>query len=455
MQRQRTGSFRVWSAGWAVLAWFCISRAMSHAAEMAPLATDTTATLLPVAFPAADDDWLERTWLLGDAGGLRSGLGAQGIAVNLSATQFYQGVASGGADRTFDHSGRVDLLAAVDGEKAGLWRGLFINLHGESRYGDSVNLASGALMPPNTGALFPAPNGGETALTGVKITQALSEQFVTFAGKINTLDELKQPYAGGRGVDAFMNLSLALPVAAARTIPYSTLGGGFAVLHDMQPVITGMILDTNNTPTTSGFEQFFDNGVTLLGRVDVPVTLFDRPGHQGFWGTYSTGKYNDLDPTAYFDPNLGPFILAGQETGSWGLFYSADQALFVDPRNPQRSWGLFTNLGLADDGPSPIRFSGNVGLGGSSPLVSRPRDTFGIGYAYTGFSEPVHQLAPVLIPIRDEHVVELFYNVAITPWFRLTPDLQVIVPARERTLPPGAQDIGTSLLFALRAKIDF
>jgi hypothetical protein len=43
-------------------------------------------------------------------------------------------------------------------------------------------------------------------------------------------------------------------------------------------------------------------------------------------------------------------------------FNSADSAFYVDPSNSARSRGLFTNVGLADDGPSPIRWSANVGL---------------------------------------------------------------------------------------------
>lgn len=408
----------------------------------------------PPPSPYAGSLW-ERSFLLGDLGGWRDEAASDGVTVNVSSTQFYQGVASGGIQRNFAYSGRNDYLVNVDGEKAGLWKGLFITLHGETRYGETVDSSTGAIMPSNVGMLFPTTNGSATALTGVKITQALSEEFLVFGGKINTLDGLTQTYAGGRGVDAFMNMGLAFPLVAARTVPYSSLGGGFAVLHEMQPVFSFMVLDTKNSPTTSGFEDFFHNGVTMLSQVQVPVTLMGRPGHQGITGTYSTGSYGDLTPTAYFDPNVGPVITTGTTSGSWCVFYSADQALYVDPCNPKRSWGLFTNIGLADNGPSPIRWSANVGLGGSSPIVSRPLDTFGVGYSYVGYSGPVKDLAPVLLPIRDDRAVELFYNYAVTPWFRLTPDLQILIPAREQTLPPGAESINTAVVVGMRAKIDF
>ena len=397
----------------------------------------------------------ERPVLLGNLGGWRDELASHGIAVDFKSTQFYQGVTNGGIHQEFRYAGRNDYLINVDGEKAGLWKGAFFTLHGETRYGDTTIGDTGALMPANIGMLFPATSGSVTALSGVKMVQFLSEELLVFGGKINTLDELKQPYAGGRGVDAFMNTALALPMSYSRTVPYSTLGAGFAVLQELQPVLSFMVLDTHTTTTTSGFESFFTNGATMLGQVNIPVEWAGLPGHQGIGGTYSTGTYSDLQPTAYFDPNAGAVVTFGKSTGSWAIVYSADQALYVDPTNPKRSWGLFTNIGLADNGPSPVRWSANVGVGGSSPLVTRPLDTFGIGYSYVGYSSPVKDLAPKLLPIGNDQAVELFYNIAVTPWFRVTPDLQVLIPARERTLPPGAKNIDTAVVFGLRAKIDF
>ena len=72
-----------------------------------------------------------------------------------------------------------------------------------------------------------------------------------------------------------------------------------------------------------------------------------------------------------------------------------------------------------------------------------------------GYSDPVQNLAPRLLNLGDDQGVEMFYNVAVTPWFRLTPDLQVLGPARGQTLPPNVRDIDTALVLGLRAKIDF
>jgi porin len=97
-----------------------------------------------------------------------------------------------------------------------------------------------------------------------------------------------------------------------------------------------------------------------------------------------------------------------------------------------------------------------VGLYGSSPITSRPLDTFGIGYAFTRYSSPVRDFDPALLPVGNDQVVELFYNIAVTPWFNVAPDLQVVVPARESTFPlPNPHETETALVLGLRAKVEF
>ena len=91
--------------------------------------------------------WNSRPKLTGDWGGLREQLRDHGFTFEISATTYYQGIASGGLQDTFRFGGRNDYLLNVDGQKAGLWEGLGINLHGETIYGDSVNLLTGAVVP--------------------------------------------------------------------------------------------------------------------------------------------------------------------------------------------------------------------------------------------------------------------------------------------------------------------
>ncbi|CAN5433756.1 hypothetical protein BH11PLA2_BH11PLA2_36780 [soil metagenome] len=355
----------------------------------------------------------------------------------------------GGVRRGFEYGGRFDLLMNIDGEKAGLNKGLFITLHDETLYGQGINGNTGALSPVNTGQFFPVPNGPLNALTGVKVTQFLSESFLVFGGKLNTVDDFKQPFAGYRGVDGFMNMNFNFPLVFGRTVPYSTYGAGFAVLKNLEPVLTFMVLDTNNTPTTSGFNTFFDNGVSVIGGVNLPTQFFGKKGHQGLTASYSNRPYTELQDLPYLLlsnltgllPNPAP------QTGSWAVNYSFDQTVGSVCNDPARSWGLFGNAGITDGNPNPIRWSANAGLGGSVPFASRPLDRFGVGYYYLGISDTLKNFGPRNRLIGDEQGVETYYTVGFTPWCKVTADLQVINPTRSM--------VDTSLSVGLRARLDF
>jgi porin len=389
----------------------------------------------------------ERSKLTGDWLGYRTSLLDCGITFDLSSTQFYQGVATGGLEQAFQYGGRNDYFINLDGEKIGFKEGLLVKLHGETRYGETVNTIAGTLLPPNLLLAVPQPSGSVTALTGVTFTQNLSDELQVYYGKFNTLDDYEQPLTGASNLTGFLNTAMLYNPVFARTVPYSTFGAGFSCLQDEETVFAATVYDTNDTPTVSGFDTFFDNGVTIYTELNFTTTCFECPGHQGISGTYSTGRYTNLTPSAYLDPIEGLVIVSTPITGSWCLTYNIDQAVYVSPDDPERMWGLFGNFGIADSNPSPVRWFASAGISGASQIAGRQADSFGVAYFYLGVSEPLKDLAPILLPLRDEHGVELYYNMAITPWCQITPDLQVITPFRERA--------DTSLLLGLRANIDF
>jgi porin len=177
------------------------------------------------------------------------------------------------------------------------------------------------------------------------------------------------------------------------------------------------------------------------------------PGHQSLWGAYSSGRYAIVDPQSL---NLIPLVLQGLLPptnlttlirGSWWITYLFDQALWVDPTDQTRNWGVFGNAGISDGKPNPIKWSVIFGIGGSSPIPNRKMDTFGVAYYYLGFSDSFKNVARIITPVRDERGLELFYNVRVTPWCHVTIDLQVITPLLERA--------HTSVVPGLRVKIDF
>jgi porin len=212
-----------------------------------------------------DGPWDSRPKLTGDWGGPREELRGHGITLDISATEYYQGTASGGIHDGFEFGGRADYLLNIDGQKAGLWQGLYINLHGETVYGDSVNLFTGAIVPVNIGRAHPVFFGDETALTAVRFTQVLSENLTLYGGRINTIDNIQQPFMPGRGLDAgFMNAAFVWNPILGRTMNYVQNGVGAAVLAGGYPVFSLTVYDTNNVTTESGFDVLFNNGAVSI-----------------------------------------------------------------------------------------------------------------------------------------------------------------------------------------------
>jgi porin len=391
--------------------------------------------------------WDSRLKLTGDWGGVREELRDHGITLDVSSTTYYQGVASGGLDRGSDFGGRNDYWLNIVGQKAGLWPGFFITLHGETVYGESVNHQTGAVVPVSIGRAHPVFSGTENALTSVKFTQALSENFLVYGGKINTIDNVQQPFMSGRGLDAgFMNAAFVWNPILGRTMNYATLGAGAAVLSEGYPVASLTVYDTKDDSTTSGFNNAFDNGAIIYPTVSLPTKFFGMPGHQSLWGAYSSGHYSIVEKQSLnqISPELSATTL---ESGSWWITYLFDQALWVDPKDQTRTWGVFGNLGISDGKANPVHWSGILGIGGSSPIPARRYDSFGLAYYYLGLSKDFKDVAGTITPVRDERGLELFYNVGVTPCLHLTPDLQVITP-----ILGGAE---TSVVLGLRMKIDF
>jgi porin len=62
-------------------------------------------------------------------------------------------------------------------------------------------------------------------------------------------------------------------------------------------------------------------------------------------------------------------------------------------------------------------------------ISGRPNDAFGIGYYYMGIAD-----TKITSPLGfgDSQGVEAFYDVALTPWLHLTPDVQWVRPSQER-----------------------
>lgn len=388
----------------------------------------------------------DRAKLTGDWGGLRSRLARNGVTLDADVTQFYQGVTSGGRKRTFEYGGHGDYVLNVDAGKLVGLTGLLLTVRAEHRFGENINQETGTLFPAAVAANLPVSNSRALYFTDVMVTQYLSESFALFAGKMQTLDGDMNDFAHGRGKDQFLNMALVADVAAALTIPYSTLGAGFMLVKDNQPWLSVTVLNATDTTKTIGWSELIKyDGIAVSPEMRLPTRFFDRPGHQLIGATWSSKDFLALGQ----DPRIDlPSVPLEKQSRAWSVYWNFDQYVSVDPHDASRGWGIFGRAGVANKQTNPLHWYVSTGIGGQSPIPGRGADTFGIGWYYGKTSSALGQLAEsALGPVGDGQGTELFYNIAATPWLHLTPDLQILKPAIGR--------IDTAVVIGFRAKADF
>jgi porin len=382
------------------------------------------------------DSLRSRPALLDGPGSPKQALRERGIDVQAWFTQFYQGVVSGEGDKDWQYGGKGDLVVGFDMSKLGLWDGLSVNVHQEWVYGeDANNQGNGALFPVNTALGFPRLGGYERD-TSLVITQSLRDRLSISLGKFNMLDAAaRKPLMGGGGLDTFMNTALAAPISGV-TPPY--LYGTISTLKTEHASYTLMVYDPRNAQDWKVIENPFTEGTTTSLSVTVPLKISGRQGFYGVRGVYSSQEGLDLAsiPQLIDLPPAAERILT--KTGYWYVNGTAYQYLYQDPDNPAIGWGFFASAAISDGNPNPIEWHVIGGLAGQGLFPGREQDRWGIGYFKYGLSDDlVTGLATIgsalqtddpTFFIGDEQGVEVFYNMALTPWLRLTGNVQWIDP---------------------------
>lgn len=400
-------------------------------AEAAPAAPAEPEGLLPLV-DYTGGMW-ERSRLSGDWGGSRTDLAKKGVTFDLGWTQVGQGVVAGGRRIDWDYQGSVDGAITLDLHRMKLLPGALIRSRVEGRYGESVNDDSGSLLPVNTDGFFPLTSPGNESIVSVtelNYTQFLSKKFGLTVGKYQTLDGDPNEFASGRGRSQFMNFNFIASGVSALTIPYSTVGGGLVLMPTERIMISSLVVSTNDSSTTSGFEDL-DDGLSWITEADFQYKLGNLPGGTNVGFVYAfDGDFTQLGGKLQLGP--GGITLPSEEE-SWCAFVSDWQYIYLMDEAPSkidvtnghqdlRGIGLFARLGFGDDDTNPVGWSLSGGIGGRGLIPSREADTCGLAYMYSDFQDS-GRLAPLGLE-GSSGAAELYYNIAITPAMGLTCDVQ-------------------------------
>ena len=438
-------------------------------AEEGQPTTETKAVEPVAAKPAPNLDWREAAktmppprnysgnfWtapaLTGDWGGARNSMAQHGLTIDFGMTLTLQGNVGGGREFRWPTQGSEDFIINIDTGKMGLWPGGFLKIHAENRWGNAINTDTGAIMPVNTDSLFPVPGENTTTLSEVIFTQFLSPQFGVIMGKMEPREN--NVFAHDEN-SQFMNMAFVFNPAVITTLPQDFLTAGFVAIPTDWLTVMALVLDSEGTANLSGFDRdtAFHRGTTVYNLWEFTVKPCGQTGHQRISWTWSDKSRIQFEQNArallrgllVWRLGLGPRPTLQRQDNDWAFMYDFDQFVYTVKDHSDRGFGFFGRFGFTSGEVNPIQDFYSFGVGGKGMVPGRPNDTFGVGYYYVGLSDKLPRF--IQRRVEDEKGVELYYNVAVTPWMHITPDLQVIDPARK--------SVGTTTVFGIRLQMNF
>ncbi len=371
--------------------------------------------------------------------------------MDFKFTQFYQGVAAGGIRTGSEYNAIFETAFKFDlGKMKPSLKWWSMEVHSETRFGGPVLGGIGNLNPVNLAALLPSSDGSSVSVTSFYFTRlipkdlAKGDLFAVSFGRFNIVDLIDEDFFAGKGTERFFNVAQTAPLTAARQVPLITNGASFAYIKGGEPRFTLLVLDPNDHSLDLGLKDLFADGVTLAPTFIFPTKYFGKTAKHSFGGAITTKKYTPFDDIRIINLPGPPLRSVQPQRGSWSLSYTFRQ--YLVERGPKDGWGFFSQVSISDQDTSPISTFFDLGLGGNGLFKSRPRDEFGIAYAYTDLSDVLKDNLNLLELAgrrpRPEHQFEAFYNFHLTPWLRLTGDLQIIRPTRaiaDTAVIPGAR----------------
>jgi porin len=431
-------------------------------------------------------------YMLGDMWGLRTALSQYGISFALQETSEVLGNVTGGAKQGAAYDGLTQMAVQLDTKRAfGLYGGTFnisaLQIHGN-------NLSATNLLTLQTAS-------GIEADRATRLWELWYQQKFLEGDRLDIKvgqQSLDQEFMVSQNASYFINTMFGWPMVPSADLP----GGGPAYplsalgvrvrAHPIDPltflvgVFNGSPVRNNNfnagdpqVQNPSGTSFPLNGGVLVIAEMqysypslgtmlyaDQPEPLA-RTYKLGFW--YDTESFADqqFDNMGLSLANPASSGIPLEHHGNFSIYGVADQLVWVDPEESDRTINLFARaLAAPQANRNLITFSLNAGLTFHEPFLHRDDDTFGIGIGYAKVSGSVAALDQAtafynpgtFVPTRSgETYLEITYQYQVTPWWQLQPDIQYVFNPSGGIANPNAptQRVRNELVLGLRTNILF
>lgn len=393
------------------------------------------------------DPWTSKT-LLGDIGGWKKELEEAGLKVELTFQNILQHNFSGGLST--DHwepiTGTYDFSMELDFGKLKLIPGGSFYIKAKGGYNESIN-------SKEVGGLF---NVNADAFEDYAIfvrkwwyKQMLFDDKIELrVGRIQTNKDLFDTglYAYHEDKDFLSRASIRNP-----QIPHDTAIGVFAKVKPLDWLyFQAATYDAQVAHRTrTGFDTAFHdeawwNAIWELGAT--PKWETDKgkmPGH------YRLGWWYRPNERKVFKNTLDGRLRDEYRGDDVGFYLGADQMVWKENDNVKddQGLGLFSRFGWAHRDINRIDYYWQVGCSYKGLIPTRDKDVTAFSVAQGIVSEQYRH--NVNHSADRETVYEWYYQIQLTPWCTISPDLQVI------TNPGGGKDAHDAFVGGVRLRIIF
>jgi porin len=428
-------------------------------------------------------------YMLGDMWGLRTALSQYGISFALEETSEVLGNATGGAQRGAAYDGLTQMIVQLDTKRAFGWYGGTFNVSALQIHG--TNLSSNNLLSLQTAS-------GIEADRATRLWELWYQQKFLDEDRLDVRvgqQSLDQEFMVSQNASYFINTMFGWPMVPSADLP----GGGPAYplsalgvrlrarpvdsLTFLLGVFNGSPVRNNNgdpqMQNPSGTSFPLNGGVLVIGEVqysypslgtmlyaDQPEPLA-RTYKLGFWYDSESFADQQFDNTGLSLANPASSGIPQGHHGNFSVYAVADQLVWVDPEESDRTINLFVRaLGAPQADRNLITFSLNAGMTFHEPFLHRDDDTFGIGMGYAKVSGSAAALDQAtsfynpgtFVPTRGgETYLEVTYQIQVAPWWQVQPDIQYVFNPGGGIANPNAptQRVKNELVLGLRTNILF
>ena len=398
------------------------------------------------------DSIMERNSLTNGFFGLNNRLADSGLELRLSATQIYQQNTRGGISthrKAGRFTGSYDLELTADLQK-------LLGIEGGRFYILTESSFSNGIDGPSVGSYF-GVNGDGEGNRSIMVTEMWYEQSAfddnlrVRVGKLDLtggFDHHNCPVAFDCSMYANNENNQFLNSALINnpTIPFPDRGLGVAAyLHPMSSwYLSAGAADAKADSRETGFNTTFDGQSDFFYIFETGITPKITSAKGPLQGAYRIGLWVD-------GQNKQKFSDGENHRNDTGFYTTCDQMLWKEKDEPNDSQGLggFFRAGFANGKFDDVTDFWSIGLQYQGLLEGRDDDVLAFGMAQGVFTEQANANDGNGYSSDNETVFETYYNIAVTPWLHISPDVQYIAN------PGGDKAVNDAVVVGIRIQMVF